>query len=53
MMEPVHHPGEPFVKPRRPKPIAVLVLLLMAILGVLLAGLVVVLFWQAIVDEML
>jgi hypothetical protein len=48
MMEPVHHPGEPFVKPRRPKPLAVVVFLLIAIVAILAAGWVVVLLWEAV-----
>jgi hypothetical protein len=48
MMDPIHHPGEPFVKPRRPKPIAVAIFLLLAIIGILVAGLVVVLIWNAL-----
>jgi hypothetical protein len=51
MMEPVHQPGEPFVRPRRPKPLAVTVFLAIAILLILAIGVVIVLVWNALLAE--
>jgi hypothetical protein len=51
MMEPVHHPGEPFVRPRRPKPLVVGAFLLVAFICMLAVGVVAVLLWNAILAE--
>jgi hypothetical protein len=51
MQEPVHHEGEPFVRPRRPAPVVVGVFLLIAALGMVGAGVVAVLVWKALTDE--
>jgi hypothetical protein len=51
MMEPVHQPGEPFVRPRRPTPLVVGIFLLVAILAILAVGVVVVLLWNAMYAE--
>jgi hypothetical protein len=52
MMEPVHQPGEPFVRPRRPRPFAVAVFLAIAILLMLAIGVVIVLLWDAMTAEL-
>jgi hypothetical protein len=52
-MDPVHQPGEPFVRPRKPAPLAVTVFLAIAILIILALGVVIVLLWNAMTAELM